>query len=98
MENEQATELFLKYLKLSTSPVALKMCTSEDEVPAEAKIPGKEWGVDFRACQAVHVVRSYNVTVAVPRDEMMCPTGAVALGFYEPNDLYWSGECLSPPT
>ena len=35
MENEQATEIFFKYLRLSTPPVALKMCTSEDEVPAE---------------------------------------------------------------
>jgi uncharacterized protein (DUF169 family) len=96
MTNKRASELFFKYLKLSTSPVALKMCASEDELPARAKIPRKEWGVDFRACQAVHVARRYEVTVAIPRNEMPCPTGAVALGFYKPNDLYWSGACFFP--
>ena len=96
MKNKQASELFLKYLKLSTSPVAVKMCTSKEEVPIKAKIPRKEWGIDFRACQAVQVARRYEVPVAIPRYEMPCPTGAVALGFYKPNALYNSGLYLSP--
>ena len=97
MKNKRAAELFLKYLKLSTFPVALKMCTRRDELPAEAKVPRKEWGVDFRVCQAAQVARRNEFTVAVPRDEMPCPTGSVALGFYKPNALYWSGLTLSPP-
>lgn len=97
MTNKRASELFFKYLKLSTSPVALKMCTSKDEFPADTRIPRKEWGLDFRACQAVHVAGRYELTVAVPRDEMPCPTGAVALGFYKPTDLYWSGLYFFPP-
>jgi len=97
MKNKRVAELFLKYLKLSTSPVAVKMCTSKDELPAEAIIPSNEWNIDLRACQAVQVARRYEITIAVPRHEMPCPTGSVALGFYAPNDLYWSGRCLSPP-
>ncbi len=97
MKNKRAAELFLKYLKLSTSPVAIKMCISKDELPAEAIIPSNEWNIDLRACQAVQVARRYEIAVALPRYEMPCPTGAVALGFYKPNDLYWSGLCLSPP-
>ena len=97
MKNKRSAESFLKYLKLSTSPVALKMCTCKDELPAEAEFPRKKWGVDFRVCQATQVARRYEVTVAVPRNEMPCPTGSVALGFYKPNALYWSGRYLSPP-
>lgn len=96
MDNKSATKYFLRWLKLSTPPVALKMCASKNELPPEARIPSKEWGVDLRVCQATQVAREYEVTVAVPRHEMPCPTGAVALGFYEPNELYWSGSCLSP--
>ena len=96
MDNKDAAEHFVKYLKLSTPPVALKMCTSKNELSQEALIPSKEWGVDLRVCQATQVAREYEVTVAVPKYEMPCPTGAVALGFYEPNELYWSGSCLSP--
>ena len=97
MKNKRAAELFLKYLKLSTFPVALKMCTGKDELPVGTKIPRKKWGVDFRACQAVHVARRDEFTVAVSRDDMPCPTGSVALGFFKPTDLYWSGLCFSPP-
>ena len=96
-QNKKATEAFLKYLKFTTSPVALKMCTSRDKLPPKTRIPSKAWGLDFRACQAVQVARRYEVPVAVPRSEMPCPTGSVALGFYKPNALYWSGVCLSPP-
>lgn len=97
MKNKRAAELFIKYLKLSTFPVALKMCTCKDELPVGTKIPRKEWGVDFRACQAAHVARRDGFTVAVSRDEMPCPTGSVALGFFKPTELYWSGLCFSPP-
>ena len=96
-KNRKAADRFLNYLKLSTSPVALKMCTSKKDLPPKVIIPSKRWGVDFRACQAVQVARKYEVPVAVPRYEMPCPTGAVALGFYKPNVLYRSGLCLSPP-
>jgi len=97
MKNKRAAELFLKYLKLSTFPVALKMCTCKDELPVGTKIPRKKWGVDFRACQAAHVARRDGFTVAVSRDDMPCPTGLVALGFFKPTDLYWSGLCFVPP-
>jgi len=96
MKNKKASDLFCKYLKLSTSPVAIKMCRSKDELPRSAKIPSQEWGLDFRACQAVQVARRYEIAVAVPRYEMPCPTGAVALGFYKPNATYNSGLYISP--
>jgi uncharacterized protein (DUF169 family) len=96
MKNKPASDLLCRYLKLSTPPVALRMCASKAGLPPKVKIPRKDWGLDFRACQAVHVARRYEIAVAVPKDEMPCPTGAVALGFYKPNAVYYSGLYLSP--
>lgn len=96
MENKKISEKLSKYLKLSTPPVAAKMCTSKGQLPPGTKIPSKQWGVDFRACQAVHVARRYETTVAVPAEEMPCPSGGVALGFYKANKVYYSGIYLSP--
>jgi uncharacterized protein (DUF169 family) len=96
MDNKRSSQLLLQYLKLSTPPVAVKMQTSKERLPRGVKIPRKQWGIDFRACQAVQVARRYETPVAVPRYEMPCPTGAVALGFYKPNAIYYSGLCLSP--
>ena len=96
MENKKISEKLSQYLKLSTPPVAAKMLTSKSQLPPGAKIPSQQWGVDFRACQAVHVARKYGGTVAVPAEEMPCPTGGVALGFYKANKVYYSGIYLSP--
>jgi len=46
---KRVNDALYKYVRLQTHPLAVRMCTSVDEVPEEAKFPKR----DFRAMMPV---------------------------------------------
>jgi uncharacterized protein (DUF169 family) len=61
--------------------VAIKLCASADEVPAEALIPSRDLGHRILPCHALARARRMGQTVAVGPDDSQCPYGEIVLGF-----------------
>jgi len=74
-------ELFNRYIKPQTSPLALKLFQTENEIPEKVKFPVKDLGYQVALCQAFGMARRYGSILAVGKDDQCCIGGAVAMGF-----------------
>lgn len=81
MDLNQINELFDRYIKPQTFPVALKLCKSGDEMPERVKLPVRDLGYQVTICQAIGMSRRYGWTLAVSHDDQCCIGGALAMGF-----------------
>ena len=79
------------YVRHQTSPVAIKMLGSGDEVPDGAKNPVKAFGAPFALCQAIGLCRRENVTIVLDKESQSCPIASAGLGFIRP-DKYLTGK------
>ena len=77
---KQINEAFNFYVRPQTFPVAVRMCTSKDELPEKVKIPRRDLGLNVSACHAVALARRYGWTIAVDKDQT-CWAAGVSLGF-----------------
>lgn len=84
-------ETMSTYIKHQTYPLAVKMLSSEDEVPQDAKRPLKDFGASFTLCQAIGLCRRENLTVVLDKESQSCPIALAGLGFVKP-DEYLSGK------
>lgn len=84
------------YIRHQTSPLAIKMLQSADEIPEGAKNPLKDFGAPFTLCQAIGLCRRENVTVVLDGESQSCPIASAGLGFMKPEE-YLSGKHLLAP-
>ncbi|MFC2038406.1 DUF169 domain-containing protein [Chloroflexota bacterium] len=75
-----------RLLLLRTSPIAVKMLESEDDIPPEAYRPMKDNGVHIAQCQAFTMSRRRKQTVAMLKEDNWCWAPLVAWGLVEPPD------------
>ena len=92
----QIDETMSTYIRPQTYPLAVKMLTSEKEIPQDAKWPQKDYGGSFALCQAVTLARREGVTVVLDRDSQTCPIALVGLGFVKPEE-YLTGKHVVAP-
>ena len=90
-------ESMSKYVRHQTYPLAIKMLTSEDEIPQDAKWPLRDYGASFTLCQALALGRRDGLTVVLDKDSQSCPIALAGLGFVRP-DEYLSGKYALAPT
>ncbi len=67
-------------LLLRTSPIAVKMLTSEAEIPKGAFRPKRDGGYHIAQCQAFGMSRREGKTVAMLKEDHWCPTALMAFG------------------
>ena len=81
--SEVCRELF-ELLRLRSSPVAVKLVKSEEEIPEGVEKPKKRLTV----CQMVNLARIHKRTLAATVDEIICAYAQSVLGFAEwPEDM-----------
>ncbi|MBI2320692.1 MAG: DUF169 domain-containing protein [Chloroflexi bacterium] len=81
-----------RYIRPDTFPVAFKMAHDEAEVPAKARRPLRDMGTRFSLCQGWNLARRYGWTVAMGREDMACPIGAIVAGFQPAVPHYEEGH------
>ena len=81
-----------QYIRPDTFPLALRMLAPGEPVPEGARIPSRSVNEQWIVCQAIGVARRYGWTVAVGRDDVICPLAAIAFGFRAPNEEYLRGR------
>jgi uncharacterized protein (DUF169 family) len=72
-----------RQLILRSSPIAVKMLSSETEIPEGAVRPKKDRGCHLAQCQAFALSRREGTAVAMFLEDQWCPTAPMAYGFVE---------------
>jgi len=89
-------EAMSTYVRPQTYPLAIKMVSSEDEIPEGAKRPLKDYGASFTLCQALALGRKEGLTIVLDKESQSCPIALAGLGFVSP-DEYLSGKYKLAP-
>lgn len=97
MSLEEIDEAMSTYVRYQTYPLAIKMLTSEDEIPKDVKRPLRDYGASFTLCQALALARRDGLTIVLDKDSQSCPIALAGLGFVKP-EAYLSGKYALAPT
>ncbi len=82
--NRYAEEIS-RCLMLRTSPVAVKMLSSEAEIPADAVRPKRDRNYHLAQCQAFALSRRDKMTIALLKEDHWCPAALMAYGLVPRN-------------
>jgi uncharacterized protein (DUF169 family) len=93
--NRWGEELEMR-LRLSTSPIAVRMLKREEEIPPEAVRPKRDLGVHLALCQAFAKSRREKLTVAMLKEDHWCYVPVIAHGLAEPPEFYLQGNMEFP--
>lgn len=87
----QLDEAFARYVRPDTFPLAIRMLKPGEPIPEGVKIPSQSMGEQWIVCQSIGVARRYGWSIAVGKEDVICPLAAIAFGFRKPNDEYLKG-------
>ncbi|HTY54172.1 MAG TPA: DUF169 domain-containing protein, partial [Candidatus Binataceae bacterium] len=79
------------YVRPDTFPLAIRMLKPGEPLPEGVRVPSKSLNENWIVCQSIGVARRYGWSIAVGRDDVICPLSAIAFGFRKPNDQYLKG-------
>lgn len=96
MDLENIEEALNKYIRPQTFPVAVKMVSSEEEVPEKARKPKDDLGVRMPVCQVISLARRYGWLMAMDKEDMLCPLGALTLGLVPAKEKFLDGSFNVP--
>ncbi|MPW24293.1 hypothetical protein GC105_00595 [Alkalibaculum sp. M08DMB] len=80
-----------RILMLRTSPIAIKLLKSEDEIPDGAIQPKKDLGVHIALCQAFAMSRRQKKTIFMQKEDHWCWAPLISFGaveFHEGHESY----------
>lgn len=75
-----------RVMLLKTSPLAVKMLESEEDIPEGAIRPKKDRGIHIAQCQAFAMSRRDRATIAMLREDNWCFAPLIAYGLEEKPD------------
>jgi uncharacterized protein (DUF169 family) len=96
MDLERISEALNRYLRPQTFPVAIKLVNSENEIPQKARMPKRDLKIPMPVCQDISIARYTGWVVAMELEDMLCPFGALVLGFLPDKDKSWMGASIYP--
>ena len=80
------------YIKPTTLPLAIKLLTSEKQIPEKARRPKKDFQKRFSICQTVGMARRMGWTFALGKEDLSCPLSQMSLGFERELPFYKEGN------
>ena len=80
------------YVRPGTPPVAVRLLDSADEIPERARMPLRDFGVKMPLCQGMALARRHGLVMAMGKDDMLCPLGAVAMGLLSAGEGFLDGR------
>ena len=76
--------------------MAVKMVSSTSEIPGKGKRPKRDLGMPMPVCQSIALARRYGWLIAMGVEDMLCPLGAVTLGFLPAKAKFLNGSFNVP--
>ena len=92
MKLQEIDEALGRYIRPSTFPVAVRMLTSVSEIPEKARMPKRDLGTMMSLCQGIALARRYGWSMAMGEADMLCPLGALTLGFLPVKPEFLNGN------
>ena len=86
------TEAFENCVRPRTLPIGMKLLKDEADIPHGIRRATSELGHRVNLCQAFAFSRYRKVSLAMLKEDLVCPLGAMVLGLVEPPVDYLSGE------
>lgn len=96
MELKKIDEALNTYIRPGTFPVAVKMVGSVSDVPEKARMPKRDLGVTMAVCQGIAIARRLGWLMAMGKDDMLCPPGALGLGLVPAKEKFLDGSFNVP--
>lgn len=96
MELQEIEQALNTYIRPGSFPVAIKMVASVDEIPEKARRPKRDLGTPMPVCQGIALARRYGWLMAMGKDDMLCPLGALTLGFVPAKSRFLDGSFNVP--
>lgn len=90
-------EALNRYVRPQTPPVAVKMVSSDNELPEKVRFPKRDMNLLMPLCQGVSIARRYGLVIAMGLEDMNCAACLVFLGFLPAKKRFLSGEFHVPP-
>jgi len=84
------------YVRPQTFPVAIRMIRSIGEIPEKARMPRRDLATPMAVCQGIALARRYGWLMAMGKEDMLCPLGAVTLGFLPARQKFLDGSFPIP--
>jgi uncharacterized protein (DUF169 family) len=80
-----------RFVRPDSFPLAIRMLQQGEKIPPDVRVPSKSFNEQWIVCQSIGVARRYGWSIAVGREDVICPLAAIAFGFRKPNDEYLKG-------
>jgi uncharacterized protein (DUF169 family) len=80
------------HLRVATFPVGILPLPPGAPIPAKARRPKKDLGIEVAICQSISFARRYGWTLAFSGEDLSCPIAKVAFGFKDRIDFYEKGS------
>lgn len=87
---KKTAEALNLFLRPQSYPLAIRMCKPSEKLPEKARLPKRDLGISVPVCQGLAMARRYGWTVAVGKEDQVCPHGHAVMGFV-PRELYANG-------
>jgi uncharacterized protein (DUF169 family) len=85
-------EALSRYVRPDTFPLGIRMLSAGEAVPDGVRVPTRDVGEQWIVCQSIGIARRYGWSVAVGKEEVICPLAAVSFGFRPANARYDAGD------
>jgi len=96
LELQRISQVLDSYVRPGTFPVAIKMVSSTSEIPKKARMPKRDLGTPMPVCQSIALARRYGWVMAMGEEDMLCPLGALTLGFLPAKAKFLDGSFNVP--
>ncbi|MHB1853212.1 MAG: DUF169 domain-containing protein, partial [Acidimicrobiales bacterium] len=85
-------EALSRYVRPDTFALGIGMLSPGEPVPEGVRIPSRDDGERWIVCQSIGIARRYGWSVAVGKEEVVCPLASVSFGFRPSSARYDGGE------
>lgn len=84
------------YVRPQSFPVAVRMISPADKIPEDARMPKRDLGTPMAVCQGIALSQRYGWVIAMGTEDMLCPLGALVLGFVPTKAKFLDGSYAVP--
>jgi uncharacterized protein (DUF169 family) len=92
LDPKAVAQLLDQHLRTDTFPLAIRVLKAGEPIPAKARRPKAEMGIQVSICQGISMARRYGWSVAMGAEDLICPIAQVAFGFKQPIPFYEEGN------
>lgn len=85
-------EALARFIRPDTFPLGVRMLAPGEPVPEAVRVPSRDLGEKWIVCQSIGIARRYGWSIAVGKEDVICPLASAAFGFRRPSARLTAGE------